>query len=296
MNHLKIGAMAKACNVTPRALRLYQQEGILQPEFVDEESGYRSYSIAQSVKVDMIVQLQNAGFTLKEIADMQSRGSVGYLHDCSARRSDELARQIENLKREKAIADEITLSCVRYERRSLCGNVILERIPERHLLVFDPPTDGDLGKGGDYCEDERWEWYQQYTKRKIIEAGYPLALFRRVGCFVPQEQVSEHMDLLHSRPYVFVDESFDDLYEDAVVLPECVCLTVYYDICHDDNGNDLDEQRLHLLFEKLDEGGYEVDGPFTYENIFRFMRLFNGDAHSFFRYCIPVRCRVEASA
>lgn len=73
MNHLKIGAMAKACNVTPRALRFYQQEGILQPEFVDEESGYRSYSIAQSVKVDMIVQLQNAGFTLKEIADMQSR-------------------------------------------------------------------------------------------------------------------------------------------------------------------------------------------------------------------------------
>lgn len=294
MKQLKIGAMAKACHVTPRALRLYQQEGILQPELVDEESGYRSYSISQSVKLDMIVQLQSAGLTLHEIARIQAEGSADYLQACTERRSEELEERIEELRREKAVADEISQSCRRYAQRSMCGVVMLERVPERRILTFDPPQDDDLGGGDPYADDERWEWYQQYTKGRLVEAGYPLALFRRVGCYVPAEEVSPEMDLLHSRPYVFVDPSFGELYEQATVLPESVCLTAYYDLCHDEDGSDLDKDRLRVLFDRLDAEGFEVDGPFTYENIFRFMRLFNEDAHSYFRHCLPVRRKGDA--
>ena len=289
MRRLKIGAMAEACGVTPRALRLYQEEGILQPEFVDEESGYRGYSIAQSVKLDMIAQLQSAGFTLREIARIQDESSVAYLQEQAAQRSADLERQIEQLRREQAIADEIAQGCEQYAHRSMCGSIMLERVPERRILVFDPPTDTDLGGNEPCTDDERWGWYQQYTKRKLVEAGYPLALFRRVGCYVPAEEVSPTMDLLHSHPYVFVDPSFVEQYEQATVLKESVCLTVYYDLCHGDDGSDLDRTRLQALFDKADEEGYEVAGPFTYENIFRFMRLFNEDAHSYFRHCLPVR-------
>ena len=66
------------------------------------------------------------------------------------------------------------LSREQYRDRSVCGRIMLERIPERRILVFDAPTDADLGgEDDDYTENERWEWYQQYTKRRLIEGGFP---------------------------------------------------------------------------------------------------------------------------
>lgn len=108
MKQLKIGTMAEVCSTTPRALRHYQDEGILQPEIVDEESGYRSYSIMQSTKLDMITQLQSAGFTLREIAQIENAKDIDYLHDQAQARSAELERQIQELMLAKRPA---TTSC-----------------------------------------------------------------------------------------------------------------------------------------------------------------------------------------
>lgn len=289
MEHLKIGAMAKACDVTPRALRLYQEEGILQPAIVDEETGYRSYSISQFMKLDLIVQLQSAGFTLQEIAEIQREGSPDELRRRCEQQSASLARQVDELVEKKRVADEIAESCASYQERLLCGRVMLERLPERRALIFDAPTWDDLGGDGDYTDNDRWGWYQQYTKRRLVEAGYPIALFKRVGCYVPAEKASPDMSLLLSRPYVFVTPEFEDAYRDATVLEACTCLVAYHDLCHDERGADLEGGQVRMLFEQMDELGLEVAGPFTYENIFRFMRLFNEDASAYFRHCLPVR-------
>ena len=290
VKQLKIGTMAEVCSTTPRALRHYQDEGILQPEIVDEESGYRSYSIMQSTKLDMITQLQSAGFTLREIAQIENAKDIDYLHDQAQARSAELERQIQELMLAKKTSDDIVLSCEQYRDRSVCGRIMLERIPERRILVFGAPTDADLGgEDDDYTENERWEWYQQYTKRRLIEGGYPLALFRRVGCYVPQDEISPTMDLLHSRPFVFVDESFGEAFAQATPLPGGTNLTVYYDSCHSENGAGLDETRPPALLDYARDEGYEIAGPFVMENIFRYMRFFNSDAHSYYRHCLPVR-------
>lgn len=281
--------MAKACDVTPRALRLYREEGILQPALVDEGTGYRSYSISQFLKLDLIVQLQSAGFTLQEIAEIQREGSAEGLRSRCEQQGESLARQIAELVEKKRVADEIAQSCERYEERLLCGRIMLERLPERRILLLEAPSWEDVGGDGDYTDNERWGWYQQYTKRKIAEAGYPLALFKRVGCYVPAEEASPEMRLVTSRPYVFVDPAFEEAYRDATVLPACTCLVAYYDQCHDEQGADLEGGQLRRLFERLGELGLEVAGPFTYENIFRFMRLFNEDASAYYRHCLPVR-------
>ena len=281
--------MAKVCGTTPRALRLYQAEGILQPAVVDEASGYRAYSIMQSVKLDMIAQLQSAGFTLHEIAQIEEEKSVDYLQTCAEERSAELERQIRELTLAKKVTDDLAQGCRQYQERELCGRIILERIPERHILLLDAPTDEDLGIDADTPENECWEWYQQYTKRRLVEQGYPLALFRRVGCYVPQEEVSPTMDLLHARPFVFVDEGFGPAFEQAVTVPGGPHLVIYYDNCHTEEGGGLDEDRIPALLDYARDHGYAPAGPFLMENIFRYMRFFNADAHSYYRHCLPVR-------
>ncbi len=46
MGLLTIGAFARAVRLTPKALRLYDELGLLRPAAVDPESGYRLYAPA----------------------------------------------------------------------------------------------------------------------------------------------------------------------------------------------------------------------------------------------------------
>lgn len=288
MKLLKIGAMADACGVTPRALRHYQEEGILTPELVDDESGYRGYSITQAVKLDMIAQLQSAGFTLREISEIEASKDAAFLRERVGDRIDEIDEKIRELEYAKWINEELARGCDQYLERSMCGTIVLERVPEQRILLFDPPSDEDLGGEGDYTDNERWEWYQQYARRCLAEAGYPRLLFRRVGCYVPQGEICPGMNLLHARPFVFVDPLFSEAYERSVPLQGGMCLTVYYDSCHSEEGQGLDESRLSRLLEHVRDNGYTIAGPFVMENIFRYMRFFNENEHSYFRHRLPV--------
>jgi serine/threonine protein phosphatase PrpC len=64
---LTIGAFARAARLTPKALRLYDQLGLLPPAAVDPESGYRLYDPGQLGPARLIAQLRRIGMPLADI-------------------------------------------------------------------------------------------------------------------------------------------------------------------------------------------------------------------------------------
>jgi serine/threonine protein phosphatase PrpC len=64
---LTIGAFAQAAQLTPKALRLYDELGLLPPAAVDPESGYRLYDPAQLERARLIARLRQIGMPLAEI-------------------------------------------------------------------------------------------------------------------------------------------------------------------------------------------------------------------------------------
>lgn len=64
---LNIGAFARLGQVSPRMLRHYDRLGLLTPETVDPDTGYRSYSIKQLVRLHRLLALRDLGFTLQQI-------------------------------------------------------------------------------------------------------------------------------------------------------------------------------------------------------------------------------------
>lgn len=54
--------------VTVQALRFYETQGLLMPAHIDEENGYRYYTMSQMAVVHQITALKQAGFTLEDIA------------------------------------------------------------------------------------------------------------------------------------------------------------------------------------------------------------------------------------
>jgi len=67
---LTIGAFARACGLTAKALRLYDEMGLLPPAAVDPESGYRLYEPAQLDRARLIARLRGIGMPLAEIRDV----------------------------------------------------------------------------------------------------------------------------------------------------------------------------------------------------------------------------------
>ena len=67
---MKIGEFAAFSDVSIRALRLYDRMGLLNPSYVDTESGYRYYLPDQVQSLHTIISFKKVGFSLKEIKEM----------------------------------------------------------------------------------------------------------------------------------------------------------------------------------------------------------------------------------
>jgi PPM family protein phosphatase len=65
---LTIGEFARAARLSPKALRLYDELGLLRPHRVDEWSGYRYYAPSQLERARLVAWLRRLGMPLAKIA------------------------------------------------------------------------------------------------------------------------------------------------------------------------------------------------------------------------------------
>jgi DNA-binding transcriptional MerR regulator len=65
---LQIGDFSKLAQVSIKALRYYDQIGLLKPTRVDDFTNFRYYSVAQLPRLNRIIALKEIGFSLEQIA------------------------------------------------------------------------------------------------------------------------------------------------------------------------------------------------------------------------------------
>lgn len=66
----KIGEFSKLSQVSVRMLRYYDEQGLLPPAKVDQETGYRFYHVSQLSKLQKIILLKNLKFSTAEIKEL----------------------------------------------------------------------------------------------------------------------------------------------------------------------------------------------------------------------------------
>jgi DNA-binding transcriptional MerR regulator len=69
---LSAGEFSKKSSLSPKALRLYAQNGLLLPAEVDQRSGYRGYDPAQLLDARMIRLLRRAGMPMQSVAEVMA--------------------------------------------------------------------------------------------------------------------------------------------------------------------------------------------------------------------------------
>jgi PPM family protein phosphatase len=130
---LPIGAFARSARLSPKALRLYDELGLLRPAFVDPSTGYRFYDPAQLEQARLVAWLRRLGMPLAriqvvcELAPARAAEEVAaywaQVEADTASRRDLAAFLIASLSGRTAMAGTHETLAIRYASRSDVGLV-----------------------------------------------------------------------------------------------------------------------------------------------------------------------------
>jgi DNA-binding transcriptional MerR regulator len=113
---LRIGDMARLTGVSIKALRFYDEQGLLRPDHVDPQTGYRYYAAGQAEALADITNLRAVDFSIQEIADLIAKPhSKADMIAAIARKKRELRQTQADLDEKLRIAD--ILSAVAADER-----------------------------------------------------------------------------------------------------------------------------------------------------------------------------------
>ncbi|MFF6881230.1 MULTISPECIES: protein phosphatase 2C domain-containing protein [unclassified Streptomyces] len=84
MGLLTIGAFAKASRLSPKALRLYDELGLLTPARVDPVTGYRLYAPEQLAQARLVAWLRRLGMPLARIQHVRTLNAVAAAQEVRA--------------------------------------------------------------------------------------------------------------------------------------------------------------------------------------------------------------------
>jgi DNA-binding transcriptional MerR regulator len=144
-NLVPIGQFAAASRLSLKALRLYDENGLLPPARVDPESGYRYYRLQQLGQATTIRLLRRAGMPLAEIRAFLAAPSAAQLEEYERTLLGELADRrlvLRYLRRQLKEETMFKVETKRVEPQPYVSRMKKVRVPE--LERFINATIGEL--------------------------------------------------------------------------------------------------------------------------------------------------------
>ena len=121
----RIGDFSRLSQVSVKALRFYDEVGLLKPTYVDSDTGYRYYSATLLPRLNRILAFKEFGFSLGEILHfLEGDLPVDRARELLQSRRAELARKIE---REQAQLAEVEAWLAQIEQAG--------RVPEYEVTL-----------------------------------------------------------------------------------------------------------------------------------------------------------------
>jgi DNA-binding transcriptional MerR regulator len=139
MEQLSIGEFARRSRLSPKALRLYDEMGLLLPARVDATSGYRYYEVRQLERARLVSALRQLEVPLVEIRDI-----IDFDPETAAERIAEYWASAETAHAARRDLAGFVVDQLR-GRKSTMYEVQTRDIPRRSLLCLKRHVDGEAG-------------------------------------------------------------------------------------------------------------------------------------------------------
>ncbi len=120
----RIGLFSKINKVTIKALRYYDEIGLVVPKFIDS-NGYRYYTSDQLATIHQVIALKQLGLSISEIQAIINGANIAYI---LGKKEKELEIQINEYQDQLARIKNILKN--EEEERTMDKNVIIKELPE----------------------------------------------------------------------------------------------------------------------------------------------------------------------
>ncbi len=220
MPKLSIGQMAKMNQISVQTLRLYDKMGLLQPAYINQETGYRYYDMKQNATLDMIQYMKGAGMTLKEISHVFEQKDYSLLNRMLQNHLHQIDQEVEALHLKQKAIQRMICSYDRYLKSPPDGVMTLEYIEERKIYSH-MTTINFYEEGIEAYENILLQLKQEMKKHGVSEYYYYNAgttIF--IDDFLAKRTVSQEI-------FVFVDKDCQSQY--LQILPANLYVCMYCD-------------------------------------------------------------------
>ena len=273
LQRLTIGQMAELNQVSTQTLRLYDREGLLTPDIVDSQTGYRFYHVTQSARLDMIQYMKSYGMTLKQIHTNLSEKDPEVIKSFLRKQFDVIEEKQIVLKRRQKAIERILENYNRSETLPRNGMIFFEYIPER---VIYPHYSGKDFFEQDYSG---YELILRELKHHLVQKNIDLTYFCNVGTIMRKDQLLS--GTFKSNEFFLFAER-ESSYPDLEIVPAatycCTCSEDFY----------AEEELARKLIREIRKRGYSVSGDYICEVIIDFPVFGRDRRNMFYKIQIPV--------
>lgn len=234
---LKIGEFSKLSHLTIKALRFYERKGILIPDEVDFQTGYRFYKTSQLIKAAMIKSYRQLGLTIEEIKGIYN----------GIDKKKILISKIKMLEKQKEDI-ETRLSIINHilENDEMSYQVTVKEIPETIVCY----SEVKVKKYSDMMK------IIPSLKKEFLE------LNPQIKCTKPPYEFCEYLDKEHKETDIMIrhHEAIKGIGMESdrikfKKIPATKVLSIFYKGAYDEIG-----VAYSFLMKYVEDNGYQVSG------------------------------------
>lgn len=238
-----IGDVAKLFHLSVSSLRHYEAAGLLQPEWVDPQTGYRYYSTRQFEVLNTIRYLRALDMPLPEIADFLRDRDVGRMEEklrlqreTVIRKQQELRRierKIENRLQQLHTAQTCPLDTVELVEAAACRIVWME----------------SSMKIEGYLDMETWI-------RKLDSSDVEAVVFLgKVGVSLSGEHLRQGRYTPYDGVFLVLDEE-DNYNGEVQQLPQALCVRIRFRGSHAQAPEQYEKLTAYIAAHQMEVAGF----------------------------------------
>lgn len=266
----RIGDVAKMFHLSVSSLRHYENIGLVLPEYISPESGYRYYSTEQFEILNTIRYLRALDMPLSEIENFLENRDIDCMEEKLLQQKEIVIQKQQELKRiEKKI--EHRLNWIHDAQSIALNEVSIIKLPETKIVWVDNPL-----KIEGYLDME-------VPIRELDQSDAEAVVFLgKVGVGISKEHLSERNIENYDGAFLLLDQ--EDIYAGkTTILPESLGIRIRFRGSHAEAA-----KQYEILFEYIDKHQLEVTG-FSREVTLIDYGITNKQEKFVTEICIPVR-------
>ena len=239
---LSIGEFSKACKVTTRTLRHYDDIGLIKPRFVNEENGYRFYETSQIRDMLLISRLKEYDFSLEEIKEIQKVNNIEFTLSKIIANEKEIKRIINKFYDiEKQMQSDISRLKKGFDIMSFVDHMEVKVINTKDMNIVSSRQLMSTDDYGKYIG----KVYEIIARNKLRPIGSPMSIY-----------YSDEFNEKENDTEVAVEVA--ECNEHTKVLKGCLCAVTKYNGAYSGLSN-----AYGRILEWIDKSNYKIGGhPF----------------------------------